>query len=423
MTRDLGRVSPQEIRPIDVQGRDAIVIKATTPPHLLTLILLTSFAPLSLNLFSPSLANIADDLATDYATVSLAIAGYLAVTAIVQLVIGPLSDRIGRRPILLVALSIFTLASVMCALAQDVWAFLFFRMFQGGVVAGFTLSLAIVRDTTSERKAASLISYISMSMAIAPMLGPMLGGVLDTAFGWRANFYFYAFSGLVLFVLCWLDMGETKAAPSSETDGPPENAIVLLSEPMFWAYALCGAFSVGGFFIFVTGAPLVAKSTFGMSTGELGFYIGTITAGFMLGSFISGRLATRFKPTTMMLAGRVAACVGPTIGLFGLMVGWSSPVLFFGSTVFVGLGNGLTMPSSNTSVMSVRPKLAGSAAGLNGAVVVAAGALLTTVTGVILPQDEGSAVVLLALILAASSAGLLVVLWAIRFQAGKELAE
>jgi len=186
-----------------------------TPPHLLTLILLTGFSPLSLNMFMPSLANIADDLLTDYATVSLSISGYLAITAVIQLIIGPLSDRIGRRPVLLAAVFVFTCASVGCILAQDIRTFLFFRMLQGGMTAGYTLSMAIVRDTRSERQAASLIGYIGMSMAIAPMLGPVLGGLLDTAFGWRANFVFYAVSGFILFAFCWFDLGETKIGRAS----------------------------------------------------------------------------------------------------------------------------------------------------------------------------------------------------------------
>ena len=107
---------------------------ATTPPHLHTLILLTAFSPVTLNMFPPSLANIADDLQTDYAVVSLAIAGYLAVTAVIQLIAGPLSDRFGRRPVLLSALSVFTLASMGCALADDIWTFLAFRMLQGSML-------------------------------------------------------------------------------------------------------------------------------------------------------------------------------------------------------------------------------------------------------------------------------------------------
>lgn len=384
-----------------------------TPPHLATLILLPAVSVLSLNMFLPSLAQIAADFGAEYATVSLALGGYLAVTAIVQLVVGPVSDRIGRRPVLLAALTSFSLASVACALASDVWTFLVFRMFQGGIISGYALSLAIVRDTTSERKAAGLIGYISMTMAIAPLLGPMLGGLLETVFGWRANFYFYAGCGLVLLVICWIDLGETKQANAQHPSAPTESLRSLLKERLFWAYSLCTTFSTGAFYIFLTGAPLVAASEFGVSTAHLGVYIGTITAGFMAGSFLSGRLAPRHDPLTMMLAGRLTACAGLTVGLAAMAAGHMSPIIFFGSTVFVGLGNGLTMPSSNTSAMSVRSHLAGSAAGLNGALVVAGGAILTSLTGLILPA-EGAGVVLHVLMLAASGAGLVSVLWARR---------
>lgn len=122
----------------------------------------------------------------------------------------------------------------------------------------------------------------------------------------------------------------------------------------------------------------------------------------------------------MMLAGRLMACVGLTVGLATMLAGYMNPTIFFGSTVFAGLGNGLTMPSSNTSAMSVRPNLAGSAAGLSGAMVVAGGAILTTLTGLILPP-EGAGLVLHMLMLAASGSGLVSVLWAIRLQSKQRL--
>ncbi|MGI9500515.1 MAG: Bcr/CflA family efflux MFS transporter [Geminicoccaceae bacterium] len=383
---------------------------ATTPPHLHTLILLTAFSPLTLNMFLPSLANIADDLQTDYAVVSLAVAGYLAVTAVIQLIAGPLSDRFGRRPVLLIALSVFTLASMGCALAEDIWTFLAFRMLQGGMIAGYTISLAIVRDTTEERKAAGLISYVSMSMAVAPLLGPMLGGLLDTAFGWRASFYFYFMSGVTLLVLCWIDLGETNDAARSGPDQKGDDVKALLVEARFWGYALCTAFSIGAFYTFLAGAPLVARAVFDVSTATLGVLIGSITAGFMTGSFLSARLAPSFPLTTMMLAGRLVACSGLLIGLLILLAGHLSLVTFFGATVFVGLGNGLTIPSSNAGAMSIRPQLAGTAAGVSGALTVAGGAALTTLTGFLL-TDMNAPYMLIGIMFVASFAGLLSAAW------------
>ncbi|WP_166416940.1 multidrug effflux MFS transporter [Cochlodiniinecator piscidefendens] len=395
--------------------------KLKTPPHLITLILLTGFSPLSLNMFLPSLANIAVDFGANYKTASIAVSGYLALTAVVQIIIGPLSDKIGRRPVLLSAVLIFAIASIGCVLAQDITTFLIFRMLQGGMVAGYTLSMAIVRDTHSEREAVSLIGYIGMSMAIAPMVGPMFGGLLDTFFGWRSIFIFYAMSGAVLFFLCWVDLGETQDTTPSQSTPQASKIGVLLRDPQFWAFSLCGASSVGAFYIFLTGAPLVALSEFGVTTAELGIYIGTITLGFMAGGFLTGRFGSKFELTTMMLIGRIVACLGLLVGSLLIFQGFQSPQFFFASTIFVGLGNGLTMPGSNTGAMSVRPNLAGSAAGLNGALIVAGGAALTTLTGIIMPEENGSQT-LLMLMLGASGMGLCFAVWAVYLTKQRSLA-
>ena len=292
-------------------------------------------------------------------------------------------------------------------------------MLQAGIISGYVVSLAIVRDTRPEREAASLIGYISMSMAVAPMIGPMIGGVFDAAFGWRANFFFYAIAGIAILILCMMDLGETRDKPDDNEQQHARSGFrILLKEPLFWCYTVCSASSTGSFYIFLTGAPLVAQAQFGVSTAELGFYIGSITAGFMAGSFVAGKFGPKFKPTTMMLVGRGAASCGLVIGLCFLWVGFLSPVLYFGSTIFVGFGNGLTIPSSNTSAMSIKPKLAGTAAGTSGAIVVAVGAFLSLIAGLMLPTDEPAAP-LLWLMIATVLTGLISVLAAVRLS-GKE---
>lgn len=378
---------------------------ARTPPHLITIILLTAFSPLSLNMFLPSLGHIAEDLQTDYALVSVAIAGYLATTAVIQLIAGPLADRFGRRPVLLVALVIFCISSFVCAMAEDIWVFLFFRMLQGSITAGYTLSMAIVRDTHPPQQAAGLIGYISMCMAIAPMLGPVFGGLLDTAFGWRSNFYLYATCGVLILALCWVDLGETRP-DRQESDQPMTRAILaLIRDPRFCAYAVCSTFTVGAFYIFLAGAPLVATTSFGVTTAELGFLIGSITVGFSAGGFLAGKFSSRISLPAMMLIGRLTACTGLSIGLLVFLVGGSSPFAFFAGTIFVGIGNGITMPGSNTGAMSVRPDLAGSAAGLVGALALAGGAALTSLAGIAVGTGD-QPVTVLALMLASSAVGL-----------------
>lgn len=387
-----------------------------------TLILLTGLSVLSLNMFLPSLSNMAADFQVDYSLVSLSIAGYLAITAVLQVIMGPLSDRFGRRPVLLAGLAIFTLASLGCALTTNIWVFLAFRVLQGAVISGWALSLAVIRDTAPAQEAVSRIGYVSMAMAVAPMLGPMLGGALDELFGWRASFVAYTGFGVAALGLCWVDLGETNKTPSETFAKQLQTYPELFRSRRYWGYALCMAFSTGAFYAFLAGAPLVAVAMLGLSPAALGFYMGTITAGFGLGSFVSGRWAKRFPLTTLMLCGRIVACAGLVAGLVLVLAGLVNEISLFGATVFVGLGNGLTMPSCNAGAMSVRPKLAGSASGLAGALTVGSGAVLTSITGAIVTEENG-AYALLGMMLFSTLMALAAALYVLRIDRREGLAK
>jgi Bcr/CflA subfamily drug resistance transporter len=362
---------------------------ATTPPRLITLILLSGLSVVTLNMFVASLANIAAEFQADYALVNLSIAGYAGMTAVLQLIMGPVSDRFGRRPVILAGLVIFILASLGCMLASDIWTFLFFRLLQGAIVSGWVISNAVVRDMVPAQDAASLLGYLAMAWSVAPMLGPMFGGILDDLFGWRASFVAFAGVGAAIFCLCWIDLGETNKTPSATFAEQFRSYPELVQSRRFWGYALCMAFSVGAFYVFMSGVPLVATTMFGLSSATLGFYMGTITAGFFLGSFLSGRYSRRYPLTTMIIAGRIVACTGLVVGLVLFLSGVVHVLTLFGACMCVGIGNGLTMPSSNSGVMSLRPRLAGSAAGLSGALTVGGGAVMSSMTGALMSEEYG----------------------------------
>ncbi|WP_372573181.1 Bcr/CflA family efflux MFS transporter [Ruegeria jejuensis] len=383
---------------------------AHSPPSLVTLIFVTALSVLSLNMFLPSLARMGEDFQVPYGLVNLSVAGYLAVSAVLQLIVGPLSDRCGRRPVILICMAIFVCASIGCVLAESIWVFLGFRMLQVAVVAGQVLSSASIRDMYPPNEAASRLGYVAMAMALAPMLGPMLGGALDMAFGWRAGFVLYSVLGAGMLVLLWADMGETNANRSSTFAAQLREYPHLFRARRFWGYALCAAFSIGGFFSFITGAPLVAAAWFDLSPAMLGLGIGIITGGFMVGNFITGRIAARTPLTTMILVGRVVASSGPFVGLMLFLSDQGSVWVFFGSAIFVGFGNGLTNANASAGLMSVRPRLAGSAAGLAGAMIVALGAVLTSLTGVLVTAANGPFLVL-GMMCACSFVGLLAVLY------------
>lgn len=362
-----------------------------TPPRLSTLVALTALSTLSLNLFLPSLANIAGEFAVDYALVNLSIAGYLAVTAILQLLAGPLSDRLGRRPVVLAALALFALASLGCALARDIGEFLAFRLLQAAVICGYLLSLASIRDSLPPQHAASRIGYVGMAMALAPMLGPLLGGVLDDLFGWRANFWLYTALAVALLALCRADFGETHHARSDDFSAQLRQYPALLRSRRYWGYALCMAFSTATFYAFLAGAPLAIGAVLSPSPTTLGIALGSMTAGFVLGNFLSGRYASRFALSSMMIGGRLIASLALSAALLVFLLDGGGAAWLFGAVICAGLGNGLSLPSGNAGAMSVRPELAASAAGLAGALIVTCGAIVSSLSGGIVAAGGSAA--------------------------------
>ncbi|MDA5556412.1 multidrug effflux MFS transporter [Shimia sp. MMG029] len=360
-----------------------------SPPHLNTLVLLTAMSVLSLNMFLPSMAAIAAEFSVPYAVANLSLGGFLAITVVLQVVIGPLSDRYGRRPVMLSGLAIFALGSAGCLWADSITGFLFWRMLQAAGVVGIALSRAVVRDMHGPQEAASKLGYISMVMAIAPMLGPTLGGLLHESFGWRASFVLYLLMGVGLLALCWRDLGETNTDRAATMREQFATYPALLKSRRFWGYSLCIGFSVGAFYVHITGSVLVGAEVFGLSPAAVGMSVGTIAIGFSFGSFLSGKLAPRLPLWVLVLSGRIVGLVGLCIGLTIVLFGFIHPVTFTGAVIFVGIGNGLTLPSANSGAMSVRPKLAGSASGLSGAMSVGIGAVMTSVTGAILTPANG----------------------------------
>jgi len=282
--------------------------------------------------------------------------------------------------VLLSALALYALASLGTVLATDFTLFLACRLVQAMVLAGSVLGLATLRDMYATREAAAKMGVIAAAMAIAPMIGPTIGGVLDTLLGWRAIFVLYALIGAGCLVLCWLDWGETRVKARRTPREQVAAYGALLGSGLYWAYALCTAFSVGTFYVFITGAPFVALESFGLSTTWIGVGIGSITGGFMIGSTLTARFAPVYGLTPLILAGRSVAVLGLCVGAGAFLSGLTHPLLLFGATICVGFGNGLTISNTNAGMISVRPDLAGSAAGLSGALQLFIGAGLTSVT-------------------------------------------
>ena len=384
-------------------------LDSKTQPSMLTLVLLASISMLAMNSFLPSLPSMATHFGTTTAIMGLSVAIYLGSSAVLQILVGPLSDKIGRRPALLWSLGIFIFASFACVFAQDTAVFMPLRAIQAFAACTMVLSRAIVRDTNDTQTSASKIAYIAMGMAITPMFAPALGGFLDNWFGWQANFWMLGGVGTLIWILTYFDQGET-VPPSTEgfreqLKEYPE----LLTSRRFWGYCLASAFSGGAYFAYLGGGPFVGSVVFNLSPEQLGIYFGTPAIGYFAGNFISGRYSVRFGIDAMILSGLNIILVGMTLSLILSYLGYASVNSFFGFMIFVGLGNGLCLPNATAGMLSVRPHLAGAASGLGGSISIAGGAALSTVAGAILVPGS-TEMPLLLLMWASSLAGVILIL-------------
>ncbi|MEW9836640.1 multidrug effflux MFS transporter [Mesorhizobium marinum] len=367
-------------------------------PHLLTLVMAAAIGPLAMNVFLPSLPGMARHFESDYAVMQLAVSFYLAATAALQLLIGPASDRFGRRPVMLACIGVFLVGTIAAVYAPTVEVLLLCRLLQAFSSAGMVISRAVVRDTVDTTAAASQIGYITMGMSVVPMVGPMIGGLLDELFGWQAGFWLTLAFGLVAFAIVLVDLRETNLFRSDSFAAQFRAYPALLGSGRFWAYALTASFSAGAFFAFLGGGPYVATEMLALSPSQYGLYFGIVSVGYMFGNFLSGRFSQIVGINRMMLAGNLIAVAGMVLALALFALDFHHPLSLFGPVFFTGVGNGLTLPSANAGVVSVKPHLAGSASGLGGALQIGIGAAVSVLAGALITPQSGPSPLLLVML-------------------------
>ena len=383
---------------------------ATRQPMLLTLVAISAIGALPMNIFLPSLPGMAVEFGVDYVVMQLSVSAFLAVSAVLQLVCGPISDRFGRRPVVLGSFAIFLLATLGTLMAPSAGWFLFFRMIQAVITTGFVISRAVVRDMVPAEQAASMIGYVTMGMSLVPMIAPMLGGVLEESYGWQASFAVMGLAGLAVMVLCWFDLTETARDGGVPMRQQIATYPVLARSQRFWGYALAATLSAGSFYAYLGGAPFVGKNVLHLSPSEIGYWFAAPSLGYAIGNFTSARYSTLIGMNRMILIGAVLCSVALTAALVLDLLGHQAPLVFFGSVALMGVGNGMLLPNANAGMMSVRPELAGTASGLGGALAVAGGAGLAALAGAFLHDDAG-ATPLLIIMAGSAASSILAILW------------
>lgn len=361
-----------------------------TPPRLLSLVIIAGTAVVAMNIFLPMLPQIADGLGTTQATAQYVLTLFLAATGFAQLFIGPISDRYGRRPVLLASTLVFLLGTLICIFAPTIEILLIGRVIQASSAANIALSRAIVRDMYDRNKAASMIGYVTMAMAVLPMVSPAMGGLLGEYYGWRSSFVALFVIGLGVLALIYFDVGEIHKPVHNSISDQFSDYLRLLREPAIWGYTSAAAFGSGAYFAFLGGAPFVGTEIVGMTPTDLGTHFALVAVGYMIGNFLSGRFSERVGLEQMMVLGSIVACVG--VSLAWVLMNGDNPmgIYLFGPMALVGAGNGLLLPNANAGIVSVRPELAGSASGIAGFLQIGGGAALASLSGALISVENGA---------------------------------
>ncbi len=353
-------------------------------PSFAILVAISAMGPLALNIFIPSMPGLQREFGVSYGTAQLTLTLYLIGMAACQLVYGPMSDRFGRRPMLLAGLAAFVAASLLAAIAPTIELLIAARLFQAvGGAAGIVLARTMVRDVYDRDKSASVISYITMAFVVAPMVAPVLGGFIDKFAGWRTDFWLIGAIGAAVLAAAWRTLPEThvnRGAPGSAT-GLIDGAIHLFALPRFRGYAITLALASSVFFSFLGGAPHIMVDVLDRTPMEYGIWFATVSVGYMFGNFLSGRYTQRFGIDRMMLAGNIITLAGGLLCFAAAIGGLLSPLTLFIPIAFAAFGNGLTLPNGIAGAISVEPRMTGAAAGWSGFIQMACGAAVSQIVG------------------------------------------
>jgi DHA1 family bicyclomycin/chloramphenicol resistance-like MFS transporter len=353
-------------------------------PPVVALVAVSALSPFAINSVVPSMPAIEHAFDAGYGRVQLILSLFLAAVAISQIAIGPLSDRFGRRPVLLGGFAVFIAASAVSPFAPTIDALIGIRIVQGATgCVGIVLGRAIVRDLYDRRQAASMLGYVTMGLAMAPMVAPTIGGLMQEFYGWTAIFWVMAALGVLCLAVVWAYIPETNLRPSAELSFRTmfRDFARLLRVPDFLLFTASSALTTGIFFAFLGGAPYIAERLLGLSPSVYGLWFGILPIGYASGSFIAARFSERMGVARMILLGSLLALASVLVLPSLTLLGFAGPAALFVPMAFSGMANGMALPSAVSGAISVRPDIAGAAAGLSGAAQIGTGAIFSGLGG------------------------------------------
>jgi len=355
----------------------------------------------------PALPVIKDDftVSTDVAQLTLSLS--MLAIAIGTLTYGPLSDKYGRKPVMIVGLIITLIGSLFCLFANSIITLIIGRFVQafGGAV-GLVLARAIVRDVYGAEQAARVIATLVMVMVVLPMMSPAVGGELMSRFGWHSVFVVIAFLSLAIMLMMGKGLPETlqEPVPFEGIKAMLATFIRLLSSRVFSGYAFCVTFVSVVFFSFISAAPEIMVSVLNRPPTEYGYYFIMIPAGFMIGNYVARHFGHSMGMDRMIGLGAAIALGGITLAVVLQLAGLHQPVALFAPISLAVFGNGITLPNAQAAAINEFPKFAGSASGLTGFLQMAFSAVAAQLVAIIF---NGTIYPLLTLMFCASLASML----------------
>jgi DHA1 family bicyclomycin/chloramphenicol resistance-like MFS transporter len=363
---------------------------------------MTGVGSLSLNILVPAVPGLVAKFAASPASVQLTVSLYLLGLAVAQLIFGPLSDRFGRRPVVLTGLALATLASTAAIFVTSIASLVIARVAQSlGASTGQTIGRAIIRDLYDREHAASMIGLVTSVVVLMPMAAPLIGGILDTLFGWESIFVFAALLSFSVFVWAVLALPEThkRSGAPEERSHFRADVAALAASPRFFGYALCAGLGSAPFFSFLGSAPHVVVTMLGRTSAEYGAWFFVPSLGFMAGNFAVSRLTARHGIDTLIWSGVVLTIVGCLLNLFVYLAfpGWEMITIFVPQVV-IGFGNGLLLPTSVAAAVSIRPQVAGTASGLTGFIQMGIGASAAQLGGHVVAHASDATPMLLLML-------------------------
>jgi DHA1 family bicyclomycin/chloramphenicol resistance-like MFS transporter len=326
----------------------------------------------------PALPVLATTFGRDISIAQMTVSLYMVGIACSQIIMGPLSDRFGRRPVLLTGLSLMVAASAACIFAETLPQLIAARFLQAlGGATGMVVSRAIIRDLYSRERISSMISLVIAVMMIAQMLSPLTGGLLETAFGWRSIFYVITAASLVIAVAIALTLPETRR-DRAEAGGFRGDVGSLFKSRAFIGYVLCQVLASQIIFTFAGGGPYIVVMQMGRSSAEYGAWFATTGFAYLIGNLFCVRFAPRHSLERLIWFGLALQFLGALLNLIWGIAGLNlAPSWLFGTQMLVMFANAFVMSNSAAGAISIRPEAAGTASGAMGFLQMGIGSLFS----------------------------------------------